>query len=177
MRLQRFFFLGGLVLCALLFTGCVSFSPELEGTPTPTASPTPMPEPFQLTYSPEPQPTDLLGKAIVTEDHYYRYYITPGDLRVYEYDTGTFLDGIVVNGYPLPLSGTVRVAYYEEKTGRICGAGVLHTREGSTVFKSGSNVVYAEIETDTDVRMMDFVLEVTVPFAPVTEENASGEKQ
>ena len=155
------------LLAALLVAGlcsaCVHVEPELVGTPTPPASPTPEPDPFQLELTAAPVETDQLGKRIETEDHYFRYYLSFGDLRVYEYGTGTFLDGVCVNAYPLPLDGVVHIVYYSED-GRVCGTGQIHNAEGGTVLQSGSNAIYAEILTDISVQDMDFVLEVETQF-------------
>lgn len=156
------------LLAAGLCSACVHVEPELVGTPTPPASPTPEPDPFQLELTAAPVETDQLGKRIETEDHYFRYYLSFGDLRVYEYGTGTFLDGVCVNAYPLPLDGVARIVYYSED-GRVCGTGQIHNAEGGTVLQSGSNAIYAEILTDISVQNMDFVLEVETQFQPVVD--------
>ncbi|MDD6888324.1 MAG: hypothetical protein PUE41_07615 [bacterium] len=158
-----------LFLLTGLLPACVRVEPEIVGTPTPSASPTPLPEPFTAEITAAPAAVDQLGKRIETEDHYYRYYLSFGDLRVYEYNTGTFLDGICVNAYPQALEGRVNIVYYSED-GRVCGIGTIHTADGGTRLESGRNAVYAEIQTDINVQDRDFVLEVETPFAPAMEE-------
>jgi len=152
-----------------LFGACVRIEPEIAGTPTPSASPTPLPEPFTAVITAAPLEVDQLGKRIESEDHYFRYYLSFGDLRVYEYGTGTFLDGICVNAYPLPLDGELNIVYYTDE-GKVQGIGKIHTSDGGTVFKSGSNAIYAEINTDINIQEKDFVLEVTRTFRPHTEQ-------
>ena len=168
----------GALLCllALLLAAlpaCVRIEPEISGTPTPSTTPTPTPAPFVLETTAAPVPTDLLGNRVEMDDHYFRYYLSFGDLRVYEYGTGTFLDGVCVNAYPLPLDGVVNIVYRSED-GRVCGTGRIHNAEGGTVLESGSNAIYAEILTDIDVQGMDFTLEIETPFTPVEPETAAG---
>ena len=158
-------------LLALLLAGscgCVRMEAEIAGTPTPAASPTPLPEPFQVEITAAPVETDAMGRRMETENHFFTYYLSFGDMRVYEYDTGTFLDGVVVNSYLYPLKGSVNIVYYDEE-GRMCGTGTIHTASGDCTLASGSTRIYAEIYTDISVQDMDFVLEVTEPFTPVTE--------
>lgn len=162
------------LVAALLFgigalQACVNVDPEIAGTPTPSASPTPLPDPFTAELTAAPVESDQLGKRIETEDHYFRYYLSFGDLRVYEYGTGTFLDGVCVNAYPLPLDGVVNIVYYSSD-GKICGIGRIHNATGGTVLESGSSAIYAEIQTDINVQGMEFVLEVETPFLPIQQD-------
>lgn len=166
-RMAALLLFAAVLLAVGALQACVRVEPEIAGTPTPSASPTPLPDPFQLEITAAPVETDQLGKRVESEDHYYRYYLSFGDLRVYEYDTGTFLDGVCVNAYPLPLDGVVNIVYYSED-GRVSGIGRIHNAEGGTLFESGSNAIYAEIQTDINVQSLDFVLEVETPFQPVT---------
>lgn len=147
--------------------GCISAEPEIAGTPTPSSSPTPLPDAFAPELTAAPLPVDQLGKTIETPDHYY-HYLSLGDIRIYEYDTGTFLDGICLNAYPLPLDGVLNIVYRTED-GKICGIGRIHTADGGTVLATGSNPIYAEINTDIDVTGMEFTLEIEKAFAPVIE--------
>jgi hypothetical protein len=155
-----------LVLSFSLFGGCVDDTPIIAGTPTPAATPTPLPDPFSAEITAEPVPTDPLGKEIVSDDHYFQY-LSFGEMRVYEYEDGTFLDGVCVNAFPLPLDGEVNIVYYTE-SGKVCGVGRIHNALGTTMLETGTNAVYAEINTDISVTEMDFVLEVTTSFQPVT---------
>ncbi|MBQ6426285.1 MAG: hypothetical protein IJK14_07450 [Clostridia bacterium] len=154
------------VLCMLLSacmeTGAAVF--EAPDTPAPSLPPTPTPEPFSVSVTAEPLPTDALGQIVESDGHYYDY-ISYGDIRIYEYDTGTFLDGICFSSYPEPLDGTVRILF-RDKDGRMCGEGTLHNALGTTVMQPGANTIYAEILTDISVLEMDFTLEVERQFAP-----------
>jgi len=145
-------------------SGCVDVEPVLSGTPTPAATPTPLPDPFTAEITAEPVPTDLLGNEILSDDHYWQY-LSFGEVRVYEYGDGTFLDGICVNAFPQALDGEVDVVYYADD-GKICGIGTIHNAEGGTLLETGTNAIYAEISTDIDVTMMDFSLEVKTAFQP-----------
>ena len=158
------------VLC-VLFSACVETGAavfEAPDTPAPSLPPTPTPEPFTISATAEPLPTDALGQIVESDTHYYDY-ISYGDIRIYEYDTGTFLDGICFNSYPEPLDGTVRIIY-RDQNGRLCGEGTLHNALGTTVMQPGANTVYAEILTDISVLEMDFVLEIERGFAPAEEQ-------
>ena len=156
----------GFLALTLLFAlvGCEDATPVLSGTPTPAATPTPLPDPLSAEITAVPLPTDALGSTISGEDHYWQY-LSFGALRIYEYDDGTFLDGICVNTYPLPLDGVVNIVY-TTSDGKICGIGTIHNVLNTTVFETGSNAIYAEINTDIDVTQMDFTLVVKTPFAP-----------
>lgn len=159
------FVLMAVILVALL-PGCVHMEGTVAGTPTPMASPTPLPAPFQVEYTAAPVETDLMGRRIEGEDHYFTYYLAFGDLRVYEYENSTLIDGVVMNGFMYPLQGEVCIRYYNE-AGRLIGTGVLQTADGTGLFRPGSNRLYGEILTDVPVQDKDFVLEMTVPFRPV----------
>lgn len=159
-------FAAVLLLFAAL-SACDNAVPEIAGTPTPTNSPTPRPEAFTASITATPLPADQLGREIVGDAHYYQY-LSFGALRVYEYGTGTFLDGVCVNAYPLPLDGQLDIVYYNAD-GKLCGVGTIENDAGGTQLKPGSNRIYAEIHTDIDVRMKDFVLEIKKNFQPVEE--------
>ncbi len=156
------------VLCLLFALGCDDVTPALTGTPTPSASPTPLPDAFTAEITAAPAPTDALGKPLSGERHYHQY-LSFGDIRVYEYDDGTFLDGVCVNAFTAPLDGRIDIVYYTAE-GKICGIGTLHNNTGATRMEPGANNIYAEIQTDINVCDMDFVLEVITPYAPVASE-------
>lgn len=160
--------LGALLLALLClpFYGCVNDTPVIAGTPTPAATPTPLPDPFSAEITAVPEPTDLLGNEIFSDDHYFQY-LSFGEMRVYEYGEGTFLDGICVNAFPQPLDGEVDIVYYTD-AGKVCGIGIIHNAKGTTLLETGTNAIYAEISTDISVTSMDFVLEIKTPFVPVT---------
>lgn len=158
---------AALLLLALLVigaVGCDDVTPTLAGTPTPSASPTPLPDAFTAEITAAPEPTDALGKPLTGENH-YRQYLSFGDMRVYEYDDGTFLDGVCVNAFPAPLDGRIDIVYYTSE-GKTCGIGTLHNAVGTTRLETGANNIYAEINTDINVCDMEFVLEIVTPYAP-----------
>lgn len=164
-RLPVFLLIAALMLFSL--AGCEDATPVLAGTPTPAATATPLPEPFTAEITAAPLPTDGLGNTISGENHYWQY-LSFGAIRVYEYDDGTFLDGICVNAYPLPLDGEVDIVY-TTSDGKICGIGKIHNTVGTTVLETGSNAIYAEISTDIDVTGMEFSLVIKTPYVPSTE--------
>ena len=170
MRRALFFALFAALLLPLLPFGCDNVKPTLDSTPTPSASPTPLPEPFTAEITAKPVTTDLLGGEVLSEDHYWQY-LSFGELRVYEYGDGTFLDGVCVNAFPMPLDGQVDIVYYTE-SGKVQGIGTIHNAEGGTLLATGSNAVYAEISTDIDVQSLDFTLEVKRAFQPVESDDA-----
>lgn len=160
--------IGVALLLALALFGCEDATPVLAGTPTPAATATPLPSPFTAEITAAPFPTDALGNEVTEGDHYWQY-LSFGELRVYEYGDGTFLDGLCVNAYPLPLDGEIDIVYRAD-TGKICGIGKIHNAMGTTLLTTGTNAVYAEISTDIDVTGMDFTLEVKTPYTPVVIE-------
>ncbi len=153
-------------LLLLALAGCENATPVLAGTPTPAATPTPLPDPFTAEITAAPIETDVLGNEIDGENHYWQY-LSFGALRIYEYDDGTFLDGICVNAYPLPLDGVVNIVY-TTSDGKICGIGKIHNALGTTALQTGSNPIYAEINTDIDVTGMDFSLVIETQFLPIS---------
>lgn len=156
------------LLSAFSAAGCDNRAPVIAGTPTPSPSPTPAPAPFTASMTGAPAPMDALGFAIEEADH-YDHYLSFGDLRVYEYGDATFLDGIIVNGYPEALDGVIEIKYYTAE-GKLCGRGKLQNAAGGTLLKSGSNAIYAEISTDIDVQMLEAHYEISTHFAPVAGE-------
>lgn len=166
--MKRLAALAFAILLLIALSGCENATPVLAGTPTPVATPTPLPDAISAEITAEPLPTDLLGHEIQTADHYWQY-LSFGELRIYEYDDGTFLDGLCINAYPEPLEGMIQIAYYTAE-GKICGIGVIHNALGTSRFETGTNAIYAEINTDIDVTGMDFVLEIQTQFAPVPAE-------
>lgn len=155
-------------LMLALSGGCVDATPVLAGTPTPAATPTPLPDPFTAEITAAPDVTDALGNEIRGDGHYWQY-LSFGELRVYEYADGTFLDGLCVNAYPLPLDGEVDIVY-TTADGKVCGIGKIHNALGTTLLETGTNAIYAEISTDIDVTSMDFQLVVKTPFQPVSDQ-------
>ena len=158
-------------LLLLSLAGCEDASPVLAGTPTPAATPTPLPDPFSAEITAEPIPTDLLGNQILLDDHYFQY-LSFGELRVYEYDDGTFLDGLCVNAFPLPLDGEVdspegfgrvQVSHYSLNDHVVEGLECLDI--GVVEFQLGIDLGQDHFRRDIACRM---------PAHPVSEDNKPG---
>ena len=162
-----------LVLCTIC--ACTSQEAHLiylpEQTPTPAAkeTPTPSPAPEPLELAPiegEGFSIDENGLPILNaQTHYYEYYLSIGNLRVYEQNDETLLDATITNAFGDVLSGGLRISFYDG-SGMLYGYGDLKTAEGPLRLFPGENRVYADILTEVDVQEMDFVFTVTEPFAP-----------
>ena len=160
--------LPAVLLCALLaIAGCRRAELRIEGTPTPGPTATPAPETFSPELVGEGPAKDAMGVYMTGEDH-YRVYLSFGEIVVYEYREETFLDGIVVNAYPQTLHAEIEIVYYDGDGKRI-GRGMLHNAQGGYDFPPGSSRIYAEIATDVDVRMKDFVMEYRALPSPVSD--------
>lgn len=163
------------LLFALLLFGCSSQSahliylPETTPTPTPLFTPTPPPEPIPITVDPvtgEVFMTDENGIPILNEKtHYYEYYLSISQMRVFEENGETLLDAVITNDYPKKLSGGLRVTF--SKDGVKYGYAELKTAVGDLVLLPGENRVYADVLTEVDVQMTDYAIEVSTPFVPV----------
>lgn len=142
--------------------------PTAVVNPTPKATETPAPEALLVPdITGQPFETDLNGIVITDPStHYYEYYITLSDLRVYEYEEGTFLDGKLVNSYPQTLSGKLRIVF-KNKDGVTYGYGDIYTAGGGLKALPGENLIYADILSEINVQMMDFIIQVTGSFTPV----------
>lgn len=165
MKRKYLIFILIIVAFVLQAYGCKDATPVLAGTPTPAATPTPLPDALFAEITAQPVQTDSLGNPIEGDNHYWQY-LSFGAMRVYEYEDGTFLDGICVNAYPLPLDGEVDIVY-TTSDGKICGIGKIHNVLGTTQLETGTNAIYAEINTDIDVTGMDFTLVTKTAYMPV----------
>ena len=162
-----------LVLCTVC--ACASqeahliYLPEQTSTPAVKETPTPSPAPEPLEVAPiegEPFLTDENGLPILNaQTHYYEYYLSVSNLRVYEQNDETLLDATITNNYPTALTGGLRISFYDE-SGMLYGYGDLYTAAGPLKLFPGENRVYADILTEVDVQEMDFVFTVTEPFVP-----------
>ena len=47
------------------------------------------------------------------------------------------------------------------------GYGDIYTSGGGLVAFPGENMIYADILSEIDIRMMDFTVQITAPFVPV----------
>lgn len=179
-RLGNLIFLGLLFLCATVYGGCVSQEADLVYLPQtdtdqtdliPEATLKPETTPFSVQVGPvveEAIPVDLTGIAIIDpQTHYFRYYLSFFDIRIYEEDDNCYLDGICSNSFVQPLRGKARIVFFDE-TGRTCGEGILHTAENlyEMNLSQGDNRVFAEVLAETDVSAYAFEIETESPFLP-----------
>jgi hypothetical protein len=163
-----------LLLALLLIVGCSSqeahliYLPESTPTPTPMFTPTPPPEPKPINVDPvvgEGFKTDVNGIPIMDErTHYYEQYITVSQMRIYEENGETLIDAIITNNYPGKLTGGLRITFTEDGVKR--GYADFLTASGDLMLLPGENRVYADVLTEVDVQMMDFTIDVSVPFMP-----------
>ena len=166
-----------IVLFLVLCTVCACASQEAhliylpEQTPTPAAqeTPTPSPEPEPLELAPiegEGFTMDENGLPILNaQTHYFDYYLSVSNLRVYEQNDETLLDATITNSFTDVLTGGLRISFYDE-SGMLYGYGDLQTAAGPLKLFPGENRVYADVLTEVDVQQMDFVFTVTEPFGP-----------
>ncbi len=168
----------GTFLGILLLTGCVRQDAWLSYTvpetqqPTPTAIHTPAPtqEPILMIVEPiqgENFHTDRKGIPILDKDtHYFIYYLAFSDLRIYEENGFTYMDGICTNSFDGTLTGEARICFYD-KDQKLVGYGTIHTAEGGLTLSVGTNRVYAEILSEVNVQQLTCQIEQLSPFNPV----------
>lgn len=169
MRYRKWLFL----LCILLCTACTVQEARLVYRPKPTADPTavptdtPIPEPLEIpSVTGQPFRTDANGVLILDPlNHYYTYYITLNDVRIYEYEQGTFLDGVAVNSLSQTLTGGLRITF-RNADGVVYGYGDLYTADGKLTLLPGENRIYAEIFTEVDVQKMNWEISAYDRFGP-----------
>ena len=169
--------LTGSLLAILLLHGCVRqdawLSYTIRETPQPTATAkqtvSPTMEPILLNVDPiqgEDFLTDRKGIPILDKDtHYFTYYLAFSDLRIYEEDGYSYLDGICTNSFDGTLSGEARVCFYDGDE-KLVGFGQLHTAEGGLTLAVGANRIYAEILSEVNIQQLTFRIEQTAPFNP-----------
>ncbi len=170
--MKRILFLLPILLIVL---GCTSqeahliYMPETTPSPTPLYTPTPPPVPDPIVVQPiegEGFPSDANGIPILEPNtHYYNFYMTVDDLRVYEENGETLIDAVITNNYPRALSGGLRITFY--RGGIKYGYADFYTDGDELTLFSGRNRVYADVKTEVDVQMMNFEITVTVPFTEV----------
>ena len=167
----------GTLAATLLFMGCVRQDAWLSYTvpetqpPTATAAHTlaPTREPIPLVVEPvlgEDFYTDRKGIPILDKDtHYFTYYLAFSDLRIYEEDGFTFMDGVCTNSFDGTLTGEARICFYDRDE-KLVGYGTIHTAEGDLTLPVGENRIYAEILSEEDVQQADCRIEQVTPFNP-----------
>lgn len=158
------FFVCGCVFARPVLNPAVTLAPTDAPTPALTPSPTPSPSPTPVpTLTPTPPPQrigvyDALGVFVETPEH-YEQYLTFRNIQVYEQFGDTFVDAVAVNRYPAPIVCAVDILFAKE--GETIASGKLQTQDGQYVLilNPGENIVYAQVNTDMTVTLMDFTLE------------------
>lgn len=169
-----------LLVSLVMLSGCVSqeahlrYSPD-EELPVPTATSVITPKPEASPYYPEmepangePVPTDSLGIGIIDPDeHYFKFYVSFSNIRIYEENGCNYLDGICLNGYENDLTGRCRVMFFDG-AGQKCGEGNLHTSDSISDLNllRGENRVFSEISSETDISSCAFEIETVSAFYP-----------
>lgn len=176
LKLIRYLLAGTLTPILLLF-GCVrqdawlSYSVPETPQPTPTAAHTMSPtmEPIPLSIEPilgEDFHTDRKGIPIFDKDtHYFTYYLAFSDLRIYEEDGFTYMDGVCTNSFDGMLTGEARICFYDEND-KLVGYGAIHTADGDLLLTVGPNPIYAEILSEVDVQQLSCRIEQVSAFNP-----------
>ena len=171
------YILPGALLAGLLLVGCVRQDAWLTYTvpdtppPTPTAVHTVAPTRVPIPVSVEPVLgedffTDRKGIPILDKDaHYFTYYLSFSDLRIYEEDGYTYMDGVCTNAFDGTLTGAACICFYD-RDGKLVGYGDIHTAEGDMTLPVGSNRIYAEILSEVDVQQLECRIEQVSPFNP-----------
>lgn len=160
---------------ALLTAACTSqeahliYLPEQTSAPAVRVTPTPSPAPEPIYFAPiegEGFSTDPNGLPILDpQTHYYDYYLSVSNLRVYEHNGETLIDATITNTFQKTLIGGLRISFYDDN-GMMYGYADFYTAGGSLKLFSGENRVYADVLTEVDVQTMDFELTVTDAFKP-----------
>lgn len=147
---------------AMLFAlcSCSIAKPYVDNSVTPPpVTQEVTPEPAVESETTEPPVPDETESITVESEDFYRRHITFGNIRVYEQSGDTFADAVVTNEYECAIVCAVKMVYYDE-SGREIASGDFRTRDGQylLVLETGETVVYAQLDTDISVLMMDFEL-------------------
>ena len=164
------------LLCACVLLSACSLQKAYlidlpEQTPDASAlvSPTPTPDPEPLPIAPiegEGFPADSNGLPILDpQTHYYDYYLTIANLRLYEQNDETLIDATILNNYSKTLIGELRIVFRGED-GIQYGYGDFYTAGGALKLLPGENRVYCDVLTEVDVTDMTFELVIVTPFGP-----------
>ena len=169
--------LPGLILTILSLIGCVqqnawlSYAVPETQQPTATAAHTltPTSKPISVRMEPitgEDFYTDRKGIPILDKNtHYFTYYLAFSDLRIYEEDGYTYMDGVCTNSFDGTLTGEARICFYDKEE-KLVGLGRIHTAEGDLTLTVGENRIYAEILSEENVQQIDCRIEQIAPFNP-----------
>lgn len=165
------------VPAVLLTVGCVRqdawLSYSVPETPPPTATAiqtlAPTREPIPVSVDPvqgEEFHTDRMGIPILdAQTHYFTYYLAFSDMRIYEEDGYTYMDGICTNSFEGTLTGEAQLRFYDREE-KLVGYGNLHTAEGGLTLAVGTNRIYAEILSEVDVQQLTCRIEQVSAFNP-----------
>lgn len=156
------------LLSVMLFCGCVRQHPVLTSQTLDSTHPELQSTPYIPVLTPGADMLDALGLPIEGEEHYLRY-LEFRDIRIYEYGDGTFLDAICINSYPVKLEGALDVVFRDSEGIEVARAN-LQVADGSCRLDPGKNRIYAQINTDMDVQMMDFTFENVQDMLPDIED-------
>lgn len=168
------------MLILFVCCGCESQDVSLEYAPMEEAAtntpimntPAPSATPCILQIDPDrgsPQPTDNRGVAIIDEtNHFFIYYVSFSNIRVYEEDQQCYVDAVCINGYDMTMTGKCSIVFFD-KAGRQCGKGKFHTADSPVMLylMPGENRVYAEVSSENDVSNYSFEIRNDGPFLPV----------
>lgn len=166
MKARTFISLLSILLCIYL-TGCIRQVPNLVGTPTPVATPSPPPTPTpEIVELPADLDLDALGNRIDSQSHYEQYLFLR-DVRIYEYEGDTMLDGVFYSEYPEKLTGKYEIIFYD-KTGEEVARALIYCAgvNADNVFLPGKTNAYAQINTDIDIQLLPFELSVVENIWP-----------
>lgn len=150
-----------LILMAALFCcGCArqqaTLDPNVTLPPaaTPTPKPTPAPTP-ELT----PTPESALPTPTPVQVNYWEY-LSFQNIYVYEESEDTFFEGVVESEYPGSLIAVLDVFFYDDEEKEIARGRLLNGEgEDVLIFTPGENRIYARVDTDMSITMLDFGFE------------------
>ncbi len=161
------------LLLSLHLLGCIDTAPQIRNdiTPAPQVSvgvddtAKPVESPLVGTDNAK---TDALGNVIFDE-HHFEQYLQFKNVRVYKSHGDTFVDCIAVSSYPLDLSCSMRIEFYDEY-GNLLVAMPLRSSIGSINLnlKNGETHLYADIQTDIDLlnKQFELVFDENSPIQP-----------
>ena len=168
----------GIAVTILMLEGCVHQNAWLSyttpDTPQPTATAVrhtvaPTMEPIPVNVEPvlgDSFHTDRKGIPILDKDtHYFTWYLAFSDMRIYEEDGYTYMDGICTNSFDGTLTGEARICFYD-KDEKLVGYGTIHTADGDLTLTVGTNRIYAEILSEVNVQQLDCRIELVSAFNP-----------